>query len=119
METNTHTPRIAYSAKEVAKMIDVNHQTILAEIRAGRLVARKVGKEYRIHRDSIDEYLKCPDPNSRPESKWTPRQATGVSSDLTAHAVALGYEAQLLSKLRAKPSPTSSSWSGSDHPRRA
>ncbi len=50
METNIHIPRIAFSALEAAEMMNVKYGTILAEIRAGRLVARKVGKEYRIHR---------------------------------------------------------------------
>ncbi len=102
MEINSHIPRIAFSAQEAAEMIGVNHQTILAEIRAGRLVARRVGKGYRIHRDVIDEYLKCPDHEKRPASSWTPKQAIGASSDLMARAVASRYEALLLSKLRTK-----------------
>lgn len=100
MEPKLHIPRIAFDAHEVAAMIGSRYQTVLAEIRAGRLVARRVGKEYRIHRDMIDEYLKCPDRESRPESSWTPTQATGESSGQTAPAAASGYEAQLISKLR-------------------
>ncbi|MDG1338535.1 MAG: helix-turn-helix domain-containing protein [Paracoccaceae bacterium] len=102
METHTHIPRIAFSAQEVAEMIGVKYQTVLAQIRAGRLVARRVGKEYRIHRDMIDEYLKCPDQKSQPESSWTPKQATGASSNQMAPVGALDYEAQLISKLRTK-----------------
>ena len=100
MEPKLHIPRIAFSAHEVAEMIGSKYETVLAEIRAGRLVARRVGKEYRIHRDMIDEYLKCPDQESRPESSWIPRQASGEFSGQTAPAAALGYEAQLISKLR-------------------
>jgi excisionase family DNA binding protein len=102
MEINSHIPRIACSAQEAAEMIGVKYQTILAEIRAGRLVARRVGKGYRIHRDMIDEYLKCPDQESRPASSWTPKQAIGASSNPMARAVASPYEGLLLSKLRTK-----------------
>ncbi|UWQ37346.1 helix-turn-helix domain-containing protein [Leisingera aquaemixtae] len=102
METNFHIPRIAFSAHEAAEMINVKYETILAEIRAGRLVARKVGKEYRIHRDMIDEYLKCPGQGSQPASTWTQRQGTGVSSDPMAAAVGLDYEGQLTARLRKK-----------------
>jgi len=105
MEAHSHIPRLAFSAKETADMIGVNYQTILAEIRAGRLVARRVGKEYRIHRDNIDEYLKCPGQESQPVSKWTVRQATGASSDQMAAAGGSGYEVKLLAKLRNKNSP--------------
>ena len=103
METHSQIPRIAYSAHEIAEMIGVKHQTILAEIRAGRLVARKVGKEYRIHKDKIDEYLKCPDPKSLHASSWIPKQETGASSSQMAPVAASGYEANLISKLRTKP----------------
>jgi excisionase family DNA binding protein len=106
MEAHSHIPRLAFSAKETADMIGVNYQTILAEIRAGRLVARRVGKEYRIHRDNIDEYLKCPGQESPPASEWIPRQAIGASSDPMASAVGSDFEGRLLAKLRRKNSPT-------------
>jgi len=107
METNDPLPRIAYSARETANLIGVKYQTVLAEIRAGRLVARRVGKEYRVHRHMIDEYLKCPGQESQPVSEWTVRQAIGASSDQMAVAVDSDFEARLLAKLRKKNSPTS------------
>lgn len=94
--------RIAYSAEEVAEMLGSKYETILSEVRAGRIVARRVGKEYRIHRDNIDKYLKCPDHESRPASTWTPKQATGAFSGRTGPAVASDYKVRLLSKLRNK-----------------
>ncbi len=100
MKVQSQHPRLAYSARETAEIIGSKYETVLAEIRAGRLIARRVGKEYRIHRDMIDEYLKCPDQKSRPASSWTPKQATGASTGQTEHAVGSDYEVQLLSKLR-------------------
>ena len=107
MKENKSLPRIAYSAKELSEMIGVNYQTVLCEIRAGKLVARRVGKEYRIHRDVIDEYLKWADQRSRLESKWTPKPEIGEFSNLTAPVGGSDYEARLVSRLRTKSSRTS------------
>ncbi|WP_207471774.1 helix-turn-helix domain-containing protein [Paracoccus fontiphilus] len=67
--------RLAYSAAEVSAMIGIPYQTVLAEIRAKRLIARRIGREYRIHRDIIEDYLKCPDQKKDLES-ITIRKAT-------------------------------------------
>ena len=98
-------PRLAYSAKEAAAMLNISYATVLGEIRAGRLAARKTGKEYRIHRDVLDDYLKCPTQGSRSVSKWFPGPATGVSSDGIERKAASGYEERLLGKLRSKHVP--------------
>jgi excisionase family DNA binding protein len=47
--------RLAYSPHEVSELIGVPYGTVCAEIRAGRLVARKIGKSYRIHCDALDD----------------------------------------------------------------
>ncbi|WP_370311336.1 hypothetical protein [Sagittula sp.] len=50
------------------------------EIAAGHLVARKVGKSYRIHPARLDEYLRCPDPRKLPDSTNDPIPANGSSA---------------------------------------
>jgi excisionase family DNA binding protein len=97
--------RIAYSAAETADMVGVSHQTILAEIRSGRLVAQRVGREYRVHVDTINEYLKCPAPRKQPASISTRKLASGAFSVETAPVAALeDFEAKLMRKLRNVPS---------------
>ena len=85
--------RIAYSAQEAAEAVGVPYGTILAEIRGGRLVARRVEKEYRVYRDVLDEYLKCPDLGSQPASTSAPIRASG-SSETAPRTSAQGASAR-------------------------
>ena len=60
--------RIAYTVAEVAEMTGIPYGTVLAEIRAGNIAARRAGVSYYVHRDTLDGYLKCPAPKNRPGS---------------------------------------------------
>ena len=46
-----------YSAQELADELRVNIMTIYRYIKAGRLSAYKIGKEYRIDREEFDSFL--------------------------------------------------------------
>lgn len=70
---------IAYDVAEVAEQLRVPPGTIYREIRAGRLIARKVGKAYRIHPDCLDDYLKCPDQENPRASTNAQTRANGSS----------------------------------------
>jgi excisionase family DNA binding protein len=71
---------IAYSVDEIAEMLDVPKSTIYREIREGRLIARRVGKFYRVHADRFDEYLKGPDPVSQPDYMNVQIPVSGLSA---------------------------------------
>lgn len=47
-----------YSIKEVAKMLKVAYLTVYRWIRAGRLLALKAGKQYRIEKAELDKFIK-------------------------------------------------------------
>jgi excisionase family DNA binding protein len=47
-----------YKAGDLAKMLDVNIMTIYRYIKAGRLKAYKIGKEFRIDRIEFKQFLK-------------------------------------------------------------
>lgn len=46
-----------YTSEEVAKMLDYNVMTIYRYIKAGKLKAYKMGKEFRIKREDFDVFL--------------------------------------------------------------
>lgn len=46
-----------YKAEDLAKLLDVNIMTIYRYIKAGRLVAYKIGKEFRIERKEFKSFL--------------------------------------------------------------
>jgi excisionase family DNA binding protein len=46
-----------YRAEDLAQKIDVNIMTIYRYIKAGRLVAHKIGKEYRIDRTEFERFM--------------------------------------------------------------
>ncbi|WP_147094965.1 helix-turn-helix domain-containing protein [Roseovarius sp. TE539] len=56
MKENFAYPSV-YDVKEVAQILSVKTGVIYREIRAGRLAARKVGKQYRVHSQALDRYL--------------------------------------------------------------
>ncbi len=47
-----------YKAEDLAQKLDVNIMTIYRYIKAGRLKAYKIGKEYRIDKDEFNNFLK-------------------------------------------------------------
>jgi excisionase family DNA binding protein len=95
-------PRIAYSAREAAELLRVRYQTVLAEIRAGRLVARRVGKEYRIHRDMIEIYLKTPEPENVAASTANLEVEDEMLPSPAKNGRTMRYEKALLDRLRGK-----------------
>lgn len=46
-----------YTAEELAGKLRVNIMTIYRYIKAGRLVAHKIGKEYRITRTEFERFM--------------------------------------------------------------
>lgn len=46
-----------YTAKELAEKLSVNVMTIYRYIKAGKLQAHKIGKEFRIKQDDFDAFL--------------------------------------------------------------
>lgn len=47
-----------YSIEEVAKMLKVTYLTVYRWVRAKRLIALKAGKQYRIKKSDLDNFLK-------------------------------------------------------------
>ena len=47
-----------YKAEDLAQKLDVNIMTIYRYIKAGRLKAYKIGKEFRIAKDEFERFLK-------------------------------------------------------------
>lgn len=46
-----------YKAEDLAKMLDVNIMTIYRYIKAGRLIAYKIGREFRIDKNEFSGFL--------------------------------------------------------------
>jgi excisionase family DNA binding protein len=46
-----------YKAEELAKVLDVNIMTIYRYIKAGRLKAYKIGREFRIDKEEFNKFL--------------------------------------------------------------
>ena len=47
-----------YSIEEVAKILKVAYLTVYRWVQAKKLVALKAGKQYRIKKDDLDNFLK-------------------------------------------------------------
>jgi excisionase family DNA binding protein len=45
-----------YTAEQVADLLDLHVKTVRRYVRDGRLKARRIGKEYRIAREDLDEF---------------------------------------------------------------
>ena len=56
LDIPAHEPEF-YSIKQAAQRLGVSRWFIYDEIRAGRLVAHKVGRAVRIHKDDLGRYL--------------------------------------------------------------
>lgn len=50
-------PKAYYTPTELAELLSVNVMTIYRYIKAGRLVAHKIGKEFRIDRNEFEKFL--------------------------------------------------------------
>lgn len=48
-----------YTAKEIAELFSMNVMTIYRYIKAGKLKAHKIGKEFRISRAEFDRFLRA------------------------------------------------------------
>lgn len=46
-----------YKAEDLAKLLEVNIMTIYRYIKAGRLEAYKIGREFRIKKESFNKFL--------------------------------------------------------------
>jgi len=49
----------AFSLKEVASILGVHPETIRRAIKAGKLKAAKIGKDYRIAKTELDRFFKA------------------------------------------------------------
>ncbi|MBP6949150.1 MAG: helix-turn-helix domain-containing protein [Candidatus Pacebacteria bacterium] len=47
-----------YKAEDLAEKLDVNIMTIYRYIKAGRLKAYKIGKEFRVEKSEFESFLK-------------------------------------------------------------
>jgi len=47
-----------YKAEDLAKLLEVNIMTIYRYIKAGRLKAYKIGREFRIDKNEFNNFLK-------------------------------------------------------------
>ena len=47
-----------YKAEDLAKLLDVNIMTIYRYIKAGRLKAHKIGRDFRIDKKEFQSFLK-------------------------------------------------------------
>ena len=50
-------PKTYYTPTDLAELLSVNVMTIYRYIKAGRLVAHKIGKEYRIDRAEFEKFM--------------------------------------------------------------
>ncbi len=48
-----------YRAEDLAQKLDVNIMTIYRYIKAGKLMAHKIGKEFRIEQSEFNRFLKA------------------------------------------------------------
>ena len=47
-----------YTAKDLAKLLEVNIMTIYRYIKTGRIKAYKIGRDFRIDKDEFNRFLK-------------------------------------------------------------
>jgi len=47
-----------FTVEEAARYLKVHEQTIYSLLRSGRLKGVKVGQQWRIHKEDLDEYLR-------------------------------------------------------------
>jgi len=54
----TKKDKMFYKAEDLAELLEVNIMTIYRYIKAGRLKAYKIGKEFRIDKEEFNAFLK-------------------------------------------------------------
>lgn len=59
MNNDMKPPREFYRAEDLAQKLDVNIMTIYRYIKAKKLRAHKIGKEFRIDRAEFERFLKA------------------------------------------------------------
>jgi excisionase family DNA binding protein len=74
-----------YSLEDVATRLGLNVRTVRSYVRSGRLKAIKIGKQYRVSRDSLEALTGDTNAFRRPEALSLRRQA-GVSSVIEIRA---------------------------------
>lgn len=47
-----------FTVEEAAKYLKVHEQTVYKMVRSGQLPAVKIGREWRIHKETLDKFLK-------------------------------------------------------------
>jgi excisionase family DNA binding protein len=50
--------QVIFTVEEAAKYAKVHWQTIYRMVRSGQLPAAKLGREWRIHKEILDKYIK-------------------------------------------------------------
>lgn len=66
-----------YTVDQIASLLEMHPKTIRRYIRQGRLPARKIGKQYRIHGRDLNDFVGSRAPLDAPEK----RQQLGLSDD--------------------------------------
>jgi excisionase family DNA binding protein len=69
-------PTSLYSLEDVASRLGLNVRTVRAYVRSGRLKAVKIGKQYRVSRDSLEALTGNTDTFRHPESPLRRRQVS-------------------------------------------
>ncbi len=80
MNENQSIERETLTVKEVMQTLGVPYSTVLNELKSNRLRGRKIGKAYRVHRDVLQEYMRCPAVESPPVSTCVPTIKPGSSA---------------------------------------
>jgi excisionase family DNA binding protein len=79
-------PISLYSLEDVASRLGLNVRTVRTYVRSGRLKAVKIGKQYRVSRDSLEALTGISDAFRHPASA-SPRRQVSVSSVVEISAV--------------------------------
>jgi excisionase family DNA binding protein len=92
------------SAREVAEATGINYGAILRAIRRGELVARRVGRGYRLHPQAVEDFLLCRVPENRQGSSIHVESGFGASMMGTRVSGRACVESAI-KRLLARPSP--------------
>ncbi|NLF92391.1 MAG: helix-turn-helix domain-containing protein [Oligosphaeraceae bacterium] len=61
-------PDEVMSIGELAEYLKISRSTLYKLVQEGRLPGQKLGKRWRFHKNAIDDWLKQPPENTRPEA---------------------------------------------------
>jgi excisionase family DNA binding protein len=70
-------PIVGLAVDQVAARLQVHPVTVRALLHSGQLQGRKIGKAYRVHPSSIDEFLLRKPPERAPATDARKRSANG------------------------------------------